>query len=404
MTKEQIYQTDPILRFLRDRLRLTPGTMLIVTAALAVMDLGIARVYNLWDARDGILGALHDPAYLLTMFVIIPLFLRTYVWMPDGVWGIFDGVRRNRLIREEDDAAYRAAMDGLAARYDRKWVVVALAVAAALQTLVVLGNLQAPPTYNTMLSLRQFLFRIPYGVLAIYGAASVIIHSALMGDWRYLFAGCEPQINPLHPDRAAGYGVFTRYTLNLLGIFVAVAVFIFTKFSYKHSPAGLYVPILEIKTLLSLALILLFGLVVMYLPIGAASRAMRRAKLRQLETIADGYFKEHEMVLSLLQPGAASESGDDRVKKHLDRLEQYRQARALVEATPNSPINREAFGRFGLSYLTIPMSTWAYNLFQFALGGNQAAASLTRLFATGTLTEIVKGLISLLTTGQIPSG
>lgn len=49
--KSEIYRFDPVLRFLRDQMHLTPNKALMIGLGLGLMDLTIARAYNLWYSR-----------------------------------------------------------------------------------------------------------------------------------------------------------------------------------------------------------------------------------------------------------------------------------------------------------------------------------------------------------------
>ncbi len=57
MTIEAIYQSDPVLRFLRQRLRLTPGKVLLLAWGIAALDLLIAGLSGHLYSRDGVIGA-----------------------------------------------------------------------------------------------------------------------------------------------------------------------------------------------------------------------------------------------------------------------------------------------------------------------------------------------------------
>jgi hypothetical protein len=234
--KSEIYQTDPILRFLRDQMHLTPNKALASGLGLGIIDLIIAHSDNLWYSRNGIIGALQDPPYLLTIFVILPLFLRTYVWLPDELGHIFQSLPINHLILERDMPTYCNNVRVMLRRFNHSWFVITLLIAILLQVLVVVGNASYPDTYNTTLSARLIFLCIPYGLLGLYAATAVVVRSILNGDWRQLTRDIEPQIHPLHPDMAAGYGAFTHCVINMLGIFVGIATFFFTKALFQ--PTG----------------------------------------------------------------------------------------------------------------------------------------------------------------------
>ena len=420
MKKEDLYHQDPILRLLLDRLHLNPTGMLLVALGLACLDLVFAWGYDLLTSRDGIIGAFHDPPYLLTMFIMIPLFLRTYVWIPDGIWGIYTGMTDNRLVLSDDQERYQKNFSELVARFSPRWVIIAALVAILIQLGIILGNLQYIPTYNTILTARLFFFRLPLGLLSLYAAASVLIRVALFGDWNRLTQGIQPQINPLHWDQASGYGSFTQYIINLLGIFVGIATFFFTKLLFQPSDGKVaFQPVYDLGIILSLILYLVAGFIIFYyLPTGAARRAMTSAKRSQLELIANRYLDENEILFSLITeesenilaiPELDAEIGGQHlpqwepptIKGQIDRLKQLNDAKAQVLTANDTPINQKALGRFGISYISIPLSTVGYNLFTYMISGQAAVDEFRQLLADGSLLEVIEGIIRILLTGNL---
>jgi hypothetical protein len=420
LDKTDLYKNDPVLRFLVGRLHLTPNRMLFAAFTFGVLDLLIAWRYNLLYSREGIIGALRDPPYLLTMFIMIPLFLRTYVWMADGIWGIFMGLQQNRLIPEQDLETYHKNISRLAARYTTGWVVFAMVCTVILQVLINFGNLNYPHTYNTILTPRLVLFRIPLGVLAVYGAASVLVRLALLGDWRDLMEGIEPQINPLHWDQACGYSPFTNYIINLLGIYVGLATFLFSKLLFQPARDQVALqPVYDLGILVSLILVLVMGYVIFYyFPTGTARRAMLKAKRQQMETISDRYINELRLLSFLLGERsvitlAIPEPADSHskvgkptwepptVKGQIEHLKQLDDAMGLIEKLPESPISQKALGRFGISYVSIPLSTILYNSFQFLISGQKSLDTLQQLLAGGSIVNIVQGILCILFTGKL---
>ena len=76
------------------------------------------------------------------------------------------------------------------------------------------------------------------------------------------------------------------------------------------------------------------------------------------------------------------------------------EAISLVENVPSSPINRKTVQRFGLSYLSIYLSTLVYN-FLHAYLSDATAMQFKALMEQGPLSEILRGLLRVLFTGQL---
>jgi Peptidase family M28 len=403
--KRDIYTHDPVLRFLRDQTQLTPNRALALGLGLGMVDLMIARSYGLWYSRAGIIGALQDPPYLLTIFVILPLFLRTYVWMPDGLACIFQSLPANHLILDRDMPIYRNNVRLMLGRFNHSWFVITLLIAILLEVLVIIGNASYPDTYNTARSARLVLFRIPYGLLGLYAATAVVVRSILNGDWSQLTRDIEPQIHPMHPDMAAGYGAFTHCIINMLGIFVGIATFFFTKALFQPATDRVtFQPVYNSGIIISTILYMIVGFVLfLYIPSGAARRAIRQAKRKQLERLAAEYSAEQQELLEMVQPrpvGIPDVQAVQSMKVQIERLKLLNEAITLVENVPSSPINRKTVQRFGLSYLSIYLSTLVYNFLRAYLS-DTTAMQFRALIEQGSLAEILRGFLRILFTGQL---
>lgn len=400
-----IYKHDPLMRFLREKMRLTPRMILLAGIGLGVADLLIARAYDFWYSRDGIVGVLQDPPYLLTIFVIMPLFLRTYLWLPDGMFNLLQSLPRNHLIRGRDMPTYRDNVRILVERYTRSLALVTLFIAIVLEILVLVLNYQTNyPSFNNIFTARLVLIRIPYGLLALYAATFVVVRSLLNLDWGQLFKDLEPQINPLYPDLAVGYGVFTQYIANLLGIFVAIATFFFTKALFQPSESGTVVsfhPVYDMRILASTVVYLVVGFYVfLYIPTGAARRAIKLAKRWQCETIAEQYRTEQKVLMDLTRQAGSDPQDLLAMKNQMEKLRLLNETSTLMESIPTSPINRRTFQRFGLSYISIYLFTVVYNLLRayFTPGTGE---EFRALLETGSLGQILEGVIKILLTGQL---
>jgi hypothetical protein len=377
---------------------------------MGIADLLIAGGYNLWKTRDGIIGALQDPPYLLTIFVIIPLFLYTYIWMPDGLWCLFQSLPTNYLIKHDDIPTYRDNVRILVERYNRTWFYLILVIAIIAEISVIAGNAvkasQHIYTYNAYFPIeRLVLIRIPYGFLALYGATSVIVRWMLNSDWNMLFKDVEPQVHPLHHDMAAGYGSFADCIFNMMGIFIAIATFFFTfmLFDYPANGAEVLFKPQAAKPLIILSTVvyLVVGFIVfLYMPSRAARRAINQAKNRQSEIIAGQYNAEQKILLEITEKGANDPQTLQLIKVQVEKLKLLTEASTQIESIPSSPLSRRLIRTFGLSYILIYLPIITYNLLRAFIAPN-IRKGFEDLLQTGSPFQILEGLISILFTGQL---
>lgn len=398
--QEQYYGIDPVAKFLRDRIGLTPTRIMLAAIGIAILDLAAARfVYDLYDSREEIVGAIHDPPYLLTMFLVIPLFLRTFLWMPEGLSDIFTSLKSNGVIAPADEEAYDANVTGMVDRYSRgRWVLIRVFIAVAIQGLVIWGNYQVrDTTYNTSLYdtaiVIRFSLRAFYGLLAVYGATAVVIRfSGLSLD--ELLTGLKARIVPLDPDRAAGYGAFSRCSLNLLYIYLGLGVFFLSKLLFRLSGQEIVFgfvgePLLIAATIAALAV---GYYVFIHRPTRVAARAIKDAKTRNLGALSKRYQKEHRVLMTALEKNEAED-----LKKSSARVEALRKEATQIFEVSDSPVNREALGRYGLYSLLVVALPYLSNLLLYVLSVDPA--ELNRLAALNAV-ESLRALILILATGE----
>jgi hypothetical protein len=141
----------------------------------------------------------------------------------------------------------------------------------------------------------------------------------------------------------------------------------------------------------------------LYIPTGAARRAIRQAKHKRLEMLAEEYSAEQQELLEMVQPrssGVPEAQTVQSMKAQIERLKLLNEAISLVENIPSSPINRKTVQRFGLSYLSIYLSTLVYNFLRAYLN-DTTAAEFKIILEQGSLNEILRGLLRILFTGQV---
>jgi hypothetical protein len=356
------------LYFLREKVKFTPLTILLAAIGLGIADLLISKGYDLWFSQGEIVGASLDPPYLLTIFVIMPLFLRTYLWLPDGMVDLFQSLPKNKLIRRRDLPTYQFNMRLLVERYSPAWARLTLIIAIILQLLViVLNRFENYQAYNTIDTARLWLIRVPYGLLALYAATFVVIRSILNMDWSQLFKDIEPQINPLHPDQTGGYGMFTHYITNLLGIFMAIATFFFTKLFFQRDASST----VELRFYPSLFILgatvfyLLVGFIVfIYIPSRVARRAIGEAKTQHCEKLSEQHCIEQKKLVEMTRKTGSDPQELQAIKNQMEKVKLLRETSEMIKDFPTTPISFRAIPRLGASYILF-LFAMLYNLLAY---------------------------------------
>ena len=158
-----------------------------------------------------------------------------------------------------------------------------------------------------------------------------------------------------------------------------------------------YKPLIIVSTVVYLVL---GYFVFLYLPSRAAKRALRKAKTRQLEIIAEQYNLEQKALMEKTEQGLKDPQAKDFVKDQIEKLKLLNETTAQIEKIPNSLISRRLIRIFGLSYITIYLPILAYNLIRaFVIPGNRTDFFL--MLQICSFPDKFQGLISILITGSL---
>jgi hypothetical protein len=163
-------------------------------------------------------------------------------------------------------------------------------------------------------------------------------------------------------------------------------------------------PVYNWGIIISTILYMIVGFIhFLYIPTGAARRAIRQAKRKQLEVLAEEYNTEQQELLEMVHPRSLvvpKTQMAQSMKNQIEHLKLLNEAISLIESMPSSPINRKTVQGFGLSYLSIYLTTLVYNFLRAYLS-DATAMQFKALLEQGSLTEILRGLLSILFTGQL---
>jgi hypothetical protein len=214
-----LYEKDPLLKFLRDRLNLPLPVIVSLAVALAAMiffGAGVVASYLVHKAAN-IIRAL-DPEYLylslVVAFVNVPLIWILYVWQPTGIANTLDSLRQEDVTVETEEGGLDAFTQTMKANLDSSRLSIgaafAVLVIVLIQTFIVYpaeSRQLGTPFFWFYDKRYYFLLHTPILFFNYYAGAMVALKGILALFWfNLLFRRFQAKVHPLHPDGAGGLG------------------------------------------------------------------------------------------------------------------------------------------------------------------------------------------------------
>jgi hypothetical protein len=324
---QQLYEHDPLLVLLRDKLRLSNGWIIVGAALLAGGDLfGLAALAGeRFGVRDVLMGD-QLPSLFQTL-VVVPIGFALYLWLPNAIADLFNTLKANGAIGERrpdrpGPESYEGFTKKLVAWADSRWWVVGALMFVALYWLYRL-LITYPAEFSTLSpAWRQPWLRVATLLLAhspgMYAAFYVIVRLLVVSVFtNRLFHLFYMRVNPLHPDGCGGLGVLGR----LLTVSVLIATALGAAWVGGVLSAGIH-------SLLRLEVVILGACYVVFTPLlligwlASPHRAMKEARDAALQPLADEFQRAiAQAVPSAQDDAAAIKAGTDRLAELKRRYE-----------------------------------------------------------------------------------
>src|SRR5215472_5429387 len=250
---EKLYQHDPLLVLLKDRLHLNEIWSILGIAfftGIVPIGLPILTTPNFDPLGVSLLVTLRDVVQTLILF---PLLYGIYLLLPGYIANMFNTLQENGIVGEyrkdrTGAEAYDAFLQKLVSWEDNLWWTVASLVFVAICWLYELGvaepllkNATLPPLWLRILTLVVYT-PIMYAVFLNVARLLVIL---VFTNW--LFHLYTIHLNPLDPDGSAGLGKLgTMLSISMLlmaTMGVTVLVVIHPEFLSGSLPANYSMPL-----------------------------------------------------------------------------------------------------------------------------------------------------------------
>ena len=354
---DKLYQHDPLLVLLKDRLHLNEVWSILGIAfftGIVLIGLLILTTPNFNPLGDSLLVTLKDVAQALILF---PLLYGIYLLLPGYIANMFNTLQENSIIGEYRQdrpgaEAYEAYLQKLVAWADNFWWTVAALAFVALCWLYelfvaepLLNAATLPPLWMRILTLVVYT-PIMYAVFLNVVRLLVIL---VFTNW--LFHLYTIHLNPLDPDGSAGLGKLgTMLSISMLlmaTMGVTVLVVIHPEFLSGSLPAN-YGLQLRVQAVLFgiLYFMLTAGLFIGWLTL--PHQVMQEACDETLKPLAD----EFQQAIAETMPSSKQDA--NAIKAGTDRLAELKRRYELLQDTyPTWPLAIEQVRRL-VATVSIP--------------------------------------------------
>jgi hypothetical protein len=342
-SKEEFISGDPLANLVTSKWRwpiwVLPLSM-IIFAAIYLFIVGGSLGYL--RSRSGIVGTLDDPATLLTSFIVQPIIVAYYLWLPGKTWEMFKSFDNNNVIPTDSGTGLYESFVSDVARIsnNRKTSFIFVGIGIIVTIWIYFIIQQFGTDWSAHFRWPVLFFDIPAAFLTIY-AVTYIVWRILIIQWGLdkLYRKFNINVQPLHQDGAGGLAAVGNLVGSYLYCLLTVALFAISQGIITYIEQG-YLPFYVI---IQFILLPVFTCVVFFLPLRSSHRAMRNNRDQFLENLSIkfeetkiGFYTNEEL------------PSKEELSKLGVLIEYYSQIRRIY---PTWPINTLVFRSFGATLL-----------------------------------------------------
>ncbi|MHA1511843.1 MAG: hypothetical protein ACTSRX_09005 [Promethearchaeota archaeon] len=337
--KKEFTSGDPFANLVMNKWRwpiwILPLLMIIYAAIYLILvggSLGYLR------SQSGIVGTLDDPATLLTSFVVQPIIVGYYLWLPSKTWKMFKGLDTNSVIPADSETSqYSNYVSDIARISNNRLISIIFVGVGIIVSIWIYFIIQQFGTdWSAYLRWPVLLFDMPAAFLTVY-AITYIVWRILAVQWGLdkLYRKFDINVQPLHQDGAGGLATVGNLVGSYLFCLFVVALFSISTGITSYIEQG-YFPYYVI---IQFILLPIFTCVVFFLPLRSSHRAMRNNRDKVLENLSNKFetikvgFYNHKELPS---------------KEELNKLGELIQSYSLIRKIyPTWPLNTLVIRSFG---------------------------------------------------------
>jgi hypothetical protein len=365
-TSNRFTQADPLTRLLIERLHLKIGPAAILVILIPTLPIYIvASLNHLWPTtQSGIelnaitgavlpqrIGLLPDYGWWWYQFISWPATVLFFLWLPQGIQGAIDGLRKNGVLvlpqaKEGTDALAEFTSSFSDAYSHPVWA------AASLVALVVLMSFIVPTRTGhvawTTSSPVLFVYTQLVHSLILYLMFLFLVRSIVAVVWfDRLFRRFQVEVDTLNPDGAGGFFPFGNLVVKagyLIGIYGCTVLVAIVEAPYLRGEGLGFQMKPEVAPFL--ILYILFAPALFFVAFNSSHLAMKNARNIHLSRIAERY---RTRLVSMT--ASVRTCKPDELKGDADELMQVRKLHQMAADSPVWPVDTRHIARFCSGYL-----------------------------------------------------
>jgi hypothetical protein len=349
------YRCDPITLLFRAFLRLPSWGATIVFFLFVNVPIVIASlVEGMMFTHNQRIGLLVDYGYWVFQLGTFPATFYAFMWLPDGVANVINGLKKNKVIVVQDSDNQDKSLEAFMSRFLKAyshiaWILLSIAIIS-----VFMGFLWTPQqkTFYTWQTSSLFIFwysQVVWFLIYLIGFL-LFFRGILTIYWlNYLFKEYKINIKVLHPDGAGGLSPLGKFSVNIGYILAIYGIGnVMGNLSAARITGQDFLSRMTSDPTSVVIWIIYFILapILFFLPLGVAHSAMRLAKSEYLEGISDRFNIEIERIQSVLDSGA------NHLKESIEKIEQIKRLHDIASRFPVWPFNTSNLVRFFSSILS----------------------------------------------------
>lgn len=314
--------------------------LMIIFAAIYLFLVGGSLGYL--RTRSGIVGTLDDPATLLTSFIVQPIIVAYYLWLPGKTWKMFTTLNKNNVIPTDSGTdQYSSFVSDIARRSNNRIISIIIVGVGVILTIWIYFIIQQFGTdWSAHLHWPVLVFDMPAAFLTVYAVTYIVWRILIIQlGLDKLYREFKINVQPLHQDGAGGLAAVGNLVGSYLYCILVVFLFTISMAITSYIEQGF----LPLYVILLFILLPVFTSMVFFLPLRSSHRAMRINRdeflenlSNKFETIKVGIYRDDD-----LPP-------KEDLNKIGELIESYSQIRRIY---PTWPINTLVLRSFGATLL-----------------------------------------------------
>lgn len=347
---------DLLLKFLRNIIK-KPSKLssLWFVLILNIPILVLAYFNNSLFGSNSRVGLLNDGAWWGYQFTGVLASVYYFLWLPDGIIGVFKGLRDNKVIikpnssKNEIEKFEDFLSDFVKTYTQMRWSY----LSGSIVILVIL--FAAIPEYRSFSGWQTsceplFWFHAIFWAFIFYLVAINVIRTLICIHFiNDLFKKFNTDIRILHPDGAGGlsplgnFNVKIGYMIGIYGLVTVIAIW--SQFSYL-TPGHTSLFDNKFTIVIGLFWYLIIAPLAFFLPIGSAHASMKNAKYKTILAISDQFENDFSQLQQNLNKGG------EEFSKTCNKIENLQKIYSMANRFPIWPFNTANLVRFFSSIIS----------------------------------------------------